>query len=117
MLREGDLRIGRSDWIPEKLEIISEWVKKSLSPIAKSLGITIGQLSIAWALHQKFMGFVIVGVTNPNYISINLKADKIKLSSETILALDRVYDDLVSEIKQKYNLTIREFRGLNEKYY
>ncbi len=116
-LREGDLRVGRNDWLPEKLNIISEWVKTSLSPIAKDLGITIGQLSLAWALHQSFMGFVIVGVTNPEYIPINLGADNIKLSEEVIQDIDDAYMSLEQEIRKKYNLTIREFRGLNEKYY
>ncbi|MBD3279242.1 MAG: hypothetical protein GF390_00855, partial [Candidatus Pacebacteria bacterium] len=60
-LKDGDLRIGRSDWEPEKLNIIAEWSKSRLAPIAEKLGITLGQLSVAWALHQKYMGFVIVG--------------------------------------------------------
>jgi aryl-alcohol dehydrogenase-like predicted oxidoreductase len=116
-LRDGDLRIGRSDWLPDKLDLIAEWVKSSLSPIAKKLGITLGQLSIAWVLHQKYMGFVIVGNTNPKYTSINLKAGEIKLDANTISEIDTAYNKLETLIQQKYNQSIREFRGLNEKYY
>ena len=74
-LREGDFRIGRTDWEPDKLNVIANWSKSILAPIAKKLGITLGQLSVAWALHQRYMGFVIIGVTNPEYIPINLEAN------------------------------------------
>lgn len=116
-LRDGDLRVGRSDWLPEKLDVIAEWVKSSLNPIAKRLNITLGQLSIAWALHQKFMGFVIVGNTNPEYTQINLKANNIKLDNEVVAEIDEAYKSLEDLIKEKYGQSIREFRGLNEKYY
>ena len=116
-LNQGDLRIGRSDWLPEKINIIGNWIKTSLSPIAKRLGITLGQLSIAWALHQKYMGFVIVGLTNPNYIKINLKADTIKLDDKVIQEINSEYKKLETLVQSKYKQTIREFRGLNEKYY
>lgn len=116
-LRDGDLRIGRSDWLPEKVDVIAEWVKTSLSPIAKRLGITLGQLSVSWALYQKFMGFVIVGNTNPEYTDINLKANDIKLDSSTLKEIDEAYNKLELLVKEKYGQTLREFRGLNEKYY
>lgn len=116
-LKSGDLRIGRSDWLPDKLDIISQWVKISLSPIAKRLGITLGQLSIAWALHQKYMGFVIVGVTNQKYLEINLKANEVKLSVDILLEIEAEYKKLESIIKSKFGQSIRDFRGLNEKYY
>jgi myo-inositol catabolism protein IolS len=116
-LRKGDLRIGRSDWLPEKLGVINDWVKSSLSPIAERLEITLSQLSIAWALHQKYMGFVIVGVTNPDYIKLNLKANDIRLSKADLEEIEKEYQKLEKLIKDKYNQSIREFRGLNEKYY
>lgn len=116
-LQEGDLRIGRSDWLPEKINVIADWVKTSLSPIAKRLGITLGQLSIAWALHQKYISFVIVGVTNPDYIKIDLEADSIKLGDKLIREINSEYKKLEDLIQSKYKQTIREFRGLNEKYY
>jgi len=116
-LRPGDLRIDRSDWMPDKVDIIADWVKNNLFPTAKRLGITLGQLSVAWALHQKFMGFVIVGVTNPEFIPINLKANDIEISVEDSKEIGIAYSKLEAEIKEKYGQTIREFRGLNEKFY
>lgn len=116
-LKDGDLRIGRPDWQAEKVQVIAGWVKESLSPIAKKLGITIGQLSISWALHQRYTGFVIIGVTNPKFIPINLKADSIVLSVDVIKEINDAYKGLEKQVKEKYGMSIREFRGLNEKYY
>lgn len=116
-LKEGDLRIGRTDWEPEKLNVIADWVKENVTPIAQKLGITIGQLSVAWALHQPYLSFVIVGVTNPTYIPINLKADALRLTPEVLTEIDHAYAELEEMIKSQYGQSIREFRGLNEKYY
>lgn len=116
-LKDGDLRIGRSDWDADKYNLISDWSKNNLLPIAKKIGITLGQLSMAWALHQSYLGFLIVGVTNPEYIAINLAANNISLSNEMLKEIDNAYLKLENEVKTKYGQSIREFRGLNEKYY
>jgi len=63
------------------------------------------------------LSFVIVGATNREFIPINLKANDIKLDKKTLEEIDIAYSKLEKEIKQKYGQTIREFRGLNEKYY
>lgn len=116
-LREGDLRIGRPDWESLQLKTTSGWVKEKLHPIAKRLGIAIEQLVIAWELYQNYIGFVIVGATNTNQVLNNLKGDKIKLSDSILKQLDEVYKDLESQIEKEYGQSVREFRGLNEKFY
>lgn len=116
-LQNGDLRKGRSDWAEDRLTLLSRWSKEYVRPIAQELGITIGQLSMAWALSQKYVGFIIVGLTNPEYISINLQADKIKLGSEILSKLDKAYTELENQVMQGYHTSVREFRGLNEHYY
>ena len=116
-LRPGDLRENLSYWNIKNQELIFKWVREKLAPISKGLGITIGQLNIAWGLQQKFMGFVIVGTTREDYLKINLAANDIRLSDEVLLKLDRAYIDLELEINEKYKMSVREFRGLNEKYY
>lgn len=116
-LRRGDLREQLPYWNSENQKIIFEWVRDSLSPIAKEMGITIGQLNMAWALHQKYIDFIVVGTTNPRYLEINLKANDIKLSEETLNKIEVAYKKLEDGIKLKYGKTMREFRGLNEKFY
>lgn len=116
-MRKEDLRIGRSDWLPEKLNVITDWVKEELSPIAKKLNISLEQLSIAWALHKKYLGFVIVGMTKPEIIGVDLQSNDIKLDSDVLNEIDVVYKNLIEKVKKVSGLSIREFRGLNEKYY
>ncbi|MBI2464718.1 aldo/keto reductase [Candidatus Shapirobacteria bacterium] len=116
-LREGDLREKLSYWSNENQKVIFEWVRNSLAPISKKLGITIGQLNQAWALHQSFIDYIVVGTTNPEYLQINLNSSDIKLNRETLAEIETVYKKLEENIKQKYGQTMREFRGLNEKFY
>lgn len=116
-LRSGDLREQLPYWNKDNQELIFSWVRNRLSPLAKGMGITIGQLNIAWALSRKFIDFVVVGTTRQSYLSINLAANDIKLSDSLIDEIEKAYIDLESEIKTKFGKSVREFRGLNEKYY
>jgi myo-inositol catabolism protein IolS len=116
-LRPGDMREGLKYWSQENQDIIFAWVREKLAPISKKLGITIGQLNIAWALKQKFIDFVIVGTTNPKYLTINLNANQIDLSLETLEEMEKIYLELETDIKNKFGKSIREFRGFNEKFY
>lgn len=116
-LRAGDLREKLPYWNKENRDVISEFVRTKLAPIARKSNCTIGQLSIAWALSQKFIDIVIVGTTKPEYVDINLQSNNIKLDNEILVELEEIYSDFESEIKEKYRKSMREFRGLNEKYY
>lgn len=116
-LNENDLRNKVTYWNEENQKVVFEWVRNYLGPIAKKLGITIGQLNMSWAIHQKFIDFIIVGTTKTRYLEINLKANDIKLTQEVINEIDNAYKHLENSIKEKYNKSIREFRGLNEKFY
>lgn len=92
--------------------ILGGWVKRSLSPIAKRLGITLGQLAIAWALHQEYVGFVIVGLTNPEYIEINLNANPVRLDKSVMLEIDAAYQQLEITIRSKFGQSVEKFRRL-----
>jgi myo-inositol catabolism protein IolS len=116
-LERGDLRIGRSDWREKQYSIITNWSKTYLLPIARQLGITLEQLALAWALHQPYMGFLIVGVTTPSYVPVNLKAQQIVLKPDVIDAIEIAYERLKQQVNSEFGVSIREFRGLNEKYY
>lgn len=116
-LRKDDLREQLPYWNTENQEVIFNWVRESLSPIAKKVGCTIGQLNIAWALHQPFIDYVVVGTTREDYLKINLKANNIELPQEIMIEIESKYQELEKHIKTRYNKTMREFRGLNEKFY
>ena len=116
-LRKGDLRENLSYWNTENQKVVFEWVRNSLSPISRKLGITIGQLNMAWALHQPFIKFIIVGTTNPEYLEINLNANNIKLDNEIVKQIDAAYFKLEEMIKSQFGKAVPDFRGLNEKFY
>lgn len=116
-LREGDLRNKLPYWNDENQKVIFEFVRTKLAPIAKKLGLTIGQLNMAWALSQKIIDFIVVGTTKTKYVDINLKANNIHLPGDVLVELENIYIEFESEIKEKYKMSLREFRGLNEKFY
>lgn len=116
-LKDGDMRANLTDWREDRLMLVSEWIKESLGPIAKELGVTIGQLAIAWTLHQPFVGFPIVGVTNTKYLLINMKSNDVVLSKEILDRLDGAYLKLEDQIQSTFHTSVREYRGLNDKYY
>lgn len=111
-LLTGKIFESDNDLFDKNNPIIVNWIKESLFPISKRLGITLGQLSIAWALHCKYTGFVNVGLTNSEYIAINLKANSIVLSDEVLSEIDTKYKELEATIQSKYGKSIRAFRGL-----
>lgn len=116
-LRQGDSREGKVYWNDENQKVVFEWIRNSLAPIAKKLGITIGQLNIAWALQQPFIDYVVVGTTKSEYLKLNLNANDIKLSKQVLIEIEVAYKNLEKYIREHYGKTIKEFRGLNEKYY
>ncbi len=116
-LRKGDLREKLPYWDKLNQEEIFEFVRTKLAPLAKEIGITIGQLNIAWALSQKTIDFIVVGTTKEKYVDINLKANDIKLDDSALSKMEEMYQEFENMIKEKYGKSLREFRGLNEKYY
>ena len=116
-LRKGDFREQFPYWNQENQAVVFEWVRSHLNPIAERLGTTIGQLNIAWGLNQKYIDFVVVGTTNPKYLKINLEANNIKLDKETLQEVDKAYVALIDNVQSKFNQPIKEFRGLNDKFY
>lgn len=116
-LREGDLRLKLPYWNEENQKLIFEFVGTKMVPIAKNLGITVEQLNLAWALKQKFIDFIVVGTTKIEYVDINLKSNNIELDNETVEELEKLYLEFEKSVVDKYGKSLREFRGLNEKYY
>jgi aryl-alcohol dehydrogenase-like predicted oxidoreductase len=59
-----------------------------LKPIADEVGITLTQLALAWVLHRPNVSAVIVGATRPEQVRENVAAADVKLSDDTIAAID-----------------------------
>ena len=61
---------------------------RTLRPIADEAGITLSQLALAWVLHRPNVTAVIVGATRPEQVRENAAAAEVKLSDDTIAAID-----------------------------
>jgi aryl-alcohol dehydrogenase-like predicted oxidoreductase len=95
--KSGATMINR--WLDD--EILTAVQK--LKPIADREGLTMGQLAIAWVLQNPNVSAAIIGATKPAQIKENVKASGVKLSSETLKAID---DALVKVIERDPKKTI-----------
>ncbi|MEB2343865.1 MAG: aldo/keto reductase family protein [Deltaproteobacteria bacterium] len=64
---------------------------EGLRPIAGDLGLTMAQLALAWCLRQEGIASVIVGATRPAQLAETAKASGVKLPSDAVAALDRLF--------------------------
>jgi len=76
---------------PERIERV-----KKLQAIAKDLGVTSGQLAIAWILRRKEVSTVITGASHPEQLDENLGAAEIvdKLDNDLLERIDAAVEGL-----------------------
>lgn len=115
--QEHDPRKGRCEWDKKKVKVIGNWLEQYLVPIAGKLHISLAQLSLAWALKQPYIAYVLIGTTNPRHLKTNLQADSIQLDNDIMTEIESAYINLNKIIRDKFNQSVRGFRGLNQKYF
>ena len=81
--------------------MISRWMNdevltavQRLKPIAEQEGLTLAQLAVAWVLNNPNVSSAIIGATKPAQIKENVKASGVKLSAETLKAIDNALGNL-----------------------
>jgi aryl-alcohol dehydrogenase-like predicted oxidoreductase len=62
-----------------------------LRPIAGDLGLTMGQLALAWCLAREGVASVIAGATRPAQVAENAKASGVRLPPDALSAIDRLF--------------------------
>lgn len=74
---------------------ISRWLRDDvltavaeLEPIAKECGLSMAQLAVAWVLQNPNVASAIVGATRPEQVIDNVGAAGVRLSSDTLDAID-----------------------------
>jgi 1-deoxyxylulose-5-phosphate synthase len=63
-----------------------------LRPIADQAGLTMAQMALAWVLRLDNVAAAIVGASRPEQVRDNASASGIKLSDDTLAAIDEVFD-------------------------
>jgi aryl-alcohol dehydrogenase-like predicted oxidoreductase len=67
-----------------------------LRPIAEGLGLTMAEMALAWVLRRDEVSSAIIGATRPEQVHANAKASGIKLSQDTLDAIDEALGDVVT---------------------
>ncbi|MDP9176440.1 MAG: aldo/keto reductase family protein [Gemmatimonadota bacterium] len=80
-------------------------VVQRLRPIAEDAGLTLPQLALAWVLRDSRVSSVITGASKPSQVDENLATSGVRLSQETLDAIDSVTLPLLGT-----------FRGTQEMY-
>ena len=65
-------------------------VVQQLRPVAEHAGLTMPQLALAWVLRDPRVSSAIIGASRPSQVDEDVAASGVKLSSETLAAIDRV---------------------------
>lgn len=87
----SDSRFSREEWAKNRFVTDANIRKvKALKPIADELGITRGQLALAWCLRESGVSSVITGATRPEQVTENVKAAEIKLSDDVITQIEGI---------------------------
>jgi aryl-alcohol dehydrogenase-like predicted oxidoreductase len=76
---------------------------QGLLPIAADLGLTPGQLALAWVLAQSNVSSAIIGASRPEQVDDSVKASGVVLAQDTLDAIDRV---LAGVVKVDPGLTV-----------
>jgi voltage-dependent potassium channel beta subunit len=91
---ESRAAVAKYEWLREqaKDEGILSRLRK-LTEIAKELGVTMAQLSIAWILKNPNVSTVITGASRIEQVNENMKAAKIKdkLTTDVMEAIDNIF--------------------------
>jgi voltage-dependent potassium channel beta subunit len=80
-------RGGTTQWLKNDLTEENSAKVRKLGEFAKELGITVGQLALAWILRLPQISCVLTGATDPKQVDENMKAADIRLDDA---ALERI---------------------------
>jgi aryl-alcohol dehydrogenase-like predicted oxidoreductase len=66
-----------------------------LRPIADDNGLTMVQLALAWVLRRDEVASAIIGASRPEQVLANAEASGVKLSEDTLAAIDEALGEVV----------------------
>ncbi len=88
--------------------MIKRWMRddllervQGLRPVADELGLTMGQLAVAWVLQHPNVAGAIVGATRPAQVRENVGATGVRIPPELMQRIDDVLGDVVERDPRK----------------
>lgn len=86
----AESRAAKLDWV--RNGITEEKIAKvqQLGKVASELGITVGQLALAWILRQPNVSSALVGASRPAQVEENVKASGIELTEEVLKKVEDI---------------------------
>ncbi len=86
----AESRAAKLDWM--RKGITEEKISKvqQLDKVASELGITVGQLALAWILRQPNVASALVGASRPDQVKENIQASGIELSGEVLTQIEAI---------------------------
>ncbi len=67
---------------------------EKLRPIAQAENLSMAQLALAWVLRDGRVSSAIIGATKPEQVADNAAASGVRLSAETLSAIDEILDSI-----------------------
>ncbi len=84
-------RFARETWAKERFMTDANVTKvRQLAPIAAELGITRGQLALAWVLRQPGISSAIIGATRSEQVRENVIASDVTLNDEVVAQIEAI---------------------------
>lgn len=86
-------RGGKTDWLKSDLTEQNIDKARKLIEVAKSLGLTLAQLALAWVLRRPEVSCAITGATAVEHVEKNVMASQVKLSDDTLREIENILDN------------------------
>ena len=80
-------------------ETVLEAVQR-LRPVAEQAGLSLAHLALAWVLRRSEVASAIVGASRPEQVLDNARASALRLSADTLAAIDAALGDVVVSTSQ-----------------
>jgi aryl-alcohol dehydrogenase-like predicted oxidoreductase len=83
-------------------QFVQRWLREPvleavqrLRPVAEQAGLSLAHLGLAWVLRRQEVAAAIVGASRPEQVLDNARASALKLSADTLAAIDEALGDAV----------------------